>query len=231
MSNRNLAVFAALAFGFVSAASVARSQPAESPLVVLPQGDFSCLAEVTSHIATPKPDPAHPNQHFAALRKEIAITRIGAVRRDVTTWTDGSVSELWSLDDQGVTLWQTNGPGRAVYLFRGPRRDELTVKLLRLDAASVAWIKKQNLVGNEEGTLHYQAIVTLPESGPKPRTAIYQAWIDPKTLQLKKLDDGDNLYTLTVSPDRPAGPLVMPPDIQAEYNRWVVAMTPHPHVN
>lgn len=205
---------------------------AANPLVVFPQGDFSCTVDVTPR-DIPKPDPAHPERRYAPVLQKIAITQVGKVRRDISTWSDGSTSQVWSLAEKGVSLFESNAKGKDVYLLRGERRHNVCPRLLRFDAESVSWISEKTLDKQPTGDgkfLHYQSKVVIAEAnGPIPaETATYQAWIDPKTLLPLRLDDGAALYSLTFSSDSPAEPLVMPANIQAELDRWLKASVPRP---
>ncbi|MFA7345943.1 MAG: hypothetical protein WC003_16715 [Terrimicrobiaceae bacterium] len=204
------------------------------PLVVLPQGEFSCIVEVIPR-NVPKPDPAHPEWRYAPVMKTITITRVGKIRRDDIAWSDGKVSQLWSLADKKLSVLENAlHPGRPVYVLSGMLRDEACPRLLHFDADSVSWITESALVKEGGASLHYQATVKLPDTGVEregpPPTAVYQAWIDPKTLLPLKFDDGQALYTLAFSKDAPSAPLVMPPRLQAELNRWQEALAPHPHL-
>ena len=207
--------------------------PTPAPLVVFPQGDFSCTVEVTPH-DIPKPDPAHPDRVYARVIKRIAITQLGKIRRDLTLWSDNAISQLWSLADKGVTLEESNDTQKDVYVLRGILRDQASPKLLHFDADSVSWLTS-NALDKSSATgaaLHYQAkVLVAPAMGAIPAlTAVYQAWIDPKTLMPLKFDDGGALYVLTFSKDPPTGPLVIPADIQAELVRYQEALAPHPHL-
>ena len=203
------------------------------PLVVFPQGDFSCSVQVTPHEIPPKPDPAHPEIKYAPVPRAMAITQVGKIRCDYIVWSDNSISQLWSLPDQGVSLSQANDAQKSVHLLRGLMRDLAIPWLLRFDARSVSWITDDALVkGSAPGAiLHYQATLVMPNAltVTKPPTVTYQAWIDPKTLLPVAMDDGSALYALKFS-NAPAGPLVMPANLQAELQLWKDSTAVHPHL-
>jgi hypothetical protein len=203
------------------------------PLVVFPQGDFSCSVQVTPHEIPPKPDPAHPDIKYPPVVKAMTITQIGKIRVDYIVWSDNSISQLWSLPNQGVSLSQANDPQKSVHLLRGLLRDLAIPWLLRFDAKSVSWITDSALVKGSTpgGVLHYQATLAMPDAlyVTKPPTVTYQAWIDPKTLLPVAMDNGSALYALKFS-NAPAGPLVMPANLQAEMQRWKDATADHPHL-
>ncbi|HSI87309.1 MAG: hypothetical protein ACAI35_23765 [Candidatus Methylacidiphilales bacterium] len=207
------------------------SVAAANPLISLPSGDFSCSVEVSPH-TVPKPDPAFPERRTSAVLKRIVIVQVGKVRRDVSHWSDNSVSELWSLTDKGVGLYQSNTYNRDVYLLRGDLKNEACPPLLRFDAESVSWITVQSLNPETAGAgalKHYRAevVVSKAEGNIPAVTALYQAWIDPTTLQPAKYDDGENLYVLSFG-SAPAAP-VMPEKIRAELIRWQEKAFPKAH--
>lgn len=216
---------------------------AADPMVVFPQGDFSCTVDVTPHKSS-DPDVTHPRRRNTPILKKITITQVGNIRRDTSVWSDKSISQLWSLTDKDVSVHESNDAGKEVFLLRGEMRENACPKLLHFDADSVSWITakaldKQSASGKEP--LHYQstAVVqkesqTLDISGATiitpAVTAVYQAWIDPKTLLPLKFDDGDVLYTLKFSPDPPTGPLVIPANIQTALDSWLKKSASHPHL-
>ncbi len=220
-------------FAFLALVFAATAAPAD-PLIVLPEGDFSCEVEVAVHDA-PKPDPAFPERRYVPVLKNISITRVGQVRRDMMKWSDGSVSELWSLPDKDMALFEGRGwDGNTVLLLRGDYRKGASPQLLNLDKASVAWITVNALgkPSEEDGApIHYKVRVKVQEAmGDMPAvTAIYQAWVDPETRMPLKFDDGTALYTLKFSETPPAGPLVMPGKFKEELDLWLEASRPAPH--
>ncbi|MEI6337851.1 MAG: hypothetical protein WCQ57_04620 [Verrucomicrobiota bacterium] len=206
---------------------------AANPLVTFPSGDFTCTVAVTPH-EIPKPDPEHPERRYPPVLKTVTITRIGTIRRDASTWSDGSASELWDLADMKLALQESRRPGKDIYLLRGYLRDHAGPALLRFDDKSVSWITAGAVKvppGDSDKPLHYQAAVVVSDPGEIPTvTATYQAWIDPKTLLPQKFDDGEALYVLTFSKEPPIGPLVIPANIQREIDRYQAAYAPHPHL-
>ena len=167
--------------------------------------------------------------------KNITITQIGKVRRDVSTWSDGSESLMWSFVESESSVWESNAEGKNVYVLLGGLSQQAKPKLLRFDKDSISWITEKSLdkqaIGSG-GAVHYVAkvqVVAESGRGAPAITADYQAWIDPKTLMPLKFDDGDALYVLKFS-KAPSGPLVMPEKIQAEMRRWQAATVPHPHL-
>jgi len=200
------------------------------PLIAFPSGDYSCTIEVAQH-NTPKPDPAHPGRRYSPVIKKIAVTQVGKIRRDIIFYSDGSVSQLWNLVDKKVSLMQSDASRDEALLLRGDLRDGASPRLLHLDSDSVSWLTERALDKQSEsggGPLHYQASVVISEPGVVPvLTSLFQAWVDPKTLLPVKFDDGEALYILNFSKDVPAGPLVIPPGVKAEFNLWErVSATP-----
>ena len=192
-----------------------------NPLVVFPQGDFSCAVDVVQRNASTR-----------MVMKKITIMKVGSLRMDAIIWSNGSTSQIWDLLDRKISLMESNYGNKDVQLLRGEYRDLSYPKLLRLDEESVAWIapKSFNKSGSSAVELYYNTKVAIPGvDGGKGRTVFYQAWIDAKTLLPTKLDDGDALYTLKFS-DPPTTPLVMPEKMQAEVKRWDAAFKPHPHL-
>lgn len=200
------------------------------PFVRLPQGDFSCTVTVTSRQAMPP-----------AITK-VEITRVGDLRRNVISWSDNSVSEVWTMAQTGLSVSEENdGDGKkSIYVLQGAMRDSAIPSVLQLDSASTAWIEPKNLVGNPNatsGTLHYKRERVLPrieefvDAPNQPdQIQIYQAWIDAKTLLPLKLDDGQAEYNLSFAKEVPTGPLVLPPKLKAELDRWQAAITPGPRL-
>jgi len=207
---------------------------AANPLVTFPSGDFTCTVAVTPH-EIPKPDPAHPERRYSPVLKTVTITRVGTIRRDTSSWSDGKVSVLWDLADMKLALQESRNSGKDVYLLRGYLRDRACPRLLHFDDKSVSWItvkaNKEQSEGGEKPS-HYRATVVVQEAeGDTPAvSATYQAWIDPKTLLPQKFDDGEALYVLTFSKEPPIGPLVIPANIQHEIDRYQAAYAPHPHL-
>lgn len=204
---------------------------AADPLVALPQGDFSCTVDVTSH-DIPVPDPAHPERTYCPEVKRISISKVGDVRRDIVLMSDNTTSQVWSLPKEGISLQeQGTSDKKRVCLLAGLLNDLACPKLLHFDADSVSWINEKALdKGAAAGAvLHYKASVGVAMGfGEPPTPRIYQAWINAKTLVPLKFDDGDALYVLTFGP--PTGPLVMPDNIKAKLLRYKAVFTHHPHL-
>jgi hypothetical protein len=177
----------------------------------------------------PKPDPSHPDRRYLPTIKKIDITQVGNIRRDLIAWSDGTVSQVWSLEDKKVSLTVSNDDPKDIHLLRGKFRDNAIPKLLHFDADSVSWMTDNALDKGSQGgpTLHYQAIVVIGIAyGLPPPKALYQAWIDAKTLMPLKFDDGDALYSLTFSNTPPAGRLVLPSDMQGEMDLYEASNVP-----
>ncbi len=225
MSKTNFLVFCAVSLFWIGTLSA-------DPLVVFPAGNFSCAVEVTPHDPAPRPDPAHPERRTVPVVKKILITQVGRVRCDVSVFSDNSTAKLWNLLDPGLSVLASNRTSKDLYVLRGESRDEASPKLLHFDADSVSWIKEKSADKNSPGggALHYQAKVALPTDVGPVQYALYQAWIDPKSLIPQRFDDGEALYVLTFSPTPPTDPLVVPENVQAEVKRWTAATTAHPHL-
>jgi len=227
---------------------------AADPLVVLPSGDFSCEVKVTPH-DSPKKEPADPDRPASELKK-IAIVQVGDVRLDELTWTDGSVSQMWTLLT-GNLSFQANknkslksnlsieaNKNKSLYALTASMRDNIRTKLLDFTPDSISWISPKTLTnGGKEGAppppiLHYQKTIPLdPElensnldgSVAPVKTIIIQAWIDSKTLRPLKFDNGHALYTLTFADQTPTTIPPMPETVQAEFKKWIATSGPARH--
>jgi len=223
--------------------------------VFLPEGNMSCSVEVTPSkptVDSAKPQKTKAINETNAVAdkiplprlgmKSIEITRVGKLRRDSITWWDGHTSETWYLLDVGLILVEQAHIIQEVRTStQGQDRNGLVPKLLDLDQASLSWIKPENYKGEEslngKKNYHYRTVITIPGppmSDPKtgkeipgePIHLIYQAWLNPKTLQPIALDDGDQNYTLTFSSTPPTEHLELPErfkkDLQEYRNAHIV---------
>jgi hypothetical protein len=204
------------------------------PAVVIPAGDLACSVVITNHAGSPPPDgtnPAPPPAKTSTVRPMMTaatIVRVGRMQQDTFTWSNGTTSESWTLLDTGLTLLEDpTGPAKSIYeLPRGSAvRKVLSPPVLALDAASLDWINSSHLTGKTahdgKPAIHYQAIEALYNFVP-PKSVLYQAWIDPKTLAPLAFDDGDRLYELTFSAP-PAQPLVLPDRFKKDLNEYLNA--------
>jgi hypothetical protein len=208
--------------------------PAAPSLVNLPKGNFACSIEVAPHDA-PKPDPAFPERRYSPVLQKLVITQVGNIRRDVGSWSNGTSSELWWVIDKAVSVMQGNQPGAEPFMLAGELRDRACPKLLHFSEDSVSWISEASKTDpkpDKAGLLHYRAEITLKEAegDAPPEKAVYQAWIDSKTLMPAKFDDGNALYTLKFSSNPSAAPLVMPSKVQAEVDLWQRESAPRAHL-
>jgi hypothetical protein len=202
------------------------------PPVVFPQGNFSCAVDVTQH-RLPPPDPSNPKQPSAPIEKKIAITRVGNIRVDAIVWSDNHVTQVWTHIAEKMSVEaEREGSNKGIWVLPGAARNEIIPALLSFDADSASWMSAQTQTKDSDpaSVLHYATPMTLPLPGGRSRVVEYQAWIDSKTLIPVKFDDGDALYVLKFSNNVPAGPLVMPADLQAELERFQSALAPHPHL-
>jgi hypothetical protein len=201
------------------------------PLVALPAGSMSCSVAVTPHTDTKSNTISETDKtataHGIPSITTVQITRTGKLQQALVAWSDGQASEAWSQVEVGVTFVEKATDGaNFIYDFpRGsPLRNHFFPLILDLDAVSLNWINQQNFTGpipfQGRGALHYQKNVVMPDTEP-PRTVRYQAWVDPKTLKLLALDDGDALYRVTISDSSPSAPLVLPARFQSELQRYV----------
>jgi len=207
-----------------------------NPLVNLPSGNMACTVAITAHLNSPAPDPSMPDvQDVSAPSKDTGtnamkaadIIRVGKLQRNIITWSSGTTSEAWTLIDTGLTLAEkATGPTKFIYELpkASPTRNSISPTILDLDADSVTWIFPRSLIGKTaykgKPSLHYQRGISLPAAIGPPRTVLYQAWIDPKTLVPIAFDDGDALYELTFSKDPPTQPLVLPDRFQKELQEY-----------
>ena len=190
-------------------------------LVEVPKGGFSCDVDVAQRDAVTR-----------EVRKKVTIVQIGNMRADITQWSDGSTSQLWTQVDKNISVMENNRGNKDILVLRGAYRDGCWPRMLRFDTESLGWITPAafSKVGSSAGELHYKAMVKVNDTEEgEPRPVHYQAWIDAKTLLPKKLDDGSALYTLKFS-DPPTSPLVMPANLQAELKRYQALLAPHPHL-
>jgi hypothetical protein len=210
------------------------------PALNLPSASMSCSITVTSLLTAktgnqPTSDGKH--QPPAALTiTAVQMKRAGKLQQALITYSDGESGEVWTDEGTGLTVVeQTSGTGK--FVFDYPKgdifRNGLYPLILDLTPDSLNWISPQNVTGTVpykgRPALHYQKSVTilLPQPDP-PRTVLYQAWVDPKTLSLLALADGDASYQLTFG-DPPASPLALPSRFQAEFQRYNIANAPPVH--
>ena len=194
---------------------------AADPLVEVPKMGFSCDVDV-----------AQRNAPTREVRKKVTIVQTGNMRADITHWSDGSTSQLWTQVDKNISVMENNRWNKDILVLRGAYRDGCWPRMLRFDTESLGWITPAafSKVGSSAGELHYKAMVKVNDTAEgEPLPVLYQAWIDAKTLLPTKLDDGYALYTLKFS-DAPARPLVMPDNMQAKLKSYQAILAPHPHL-
>jgi len=205
------------------------------PLVIFPNGDFFCGVKVTAHPPVDRGEK-NPDKQVPApelLLKNVEITQVGKLRKDILTYNDGRSSEIWIAAGAGVVLVvaDTHQNG-AVYPANFKDLDSTGFRLLRLDAASVTWITDKSLAGTVDfkgkKAQHYQAVQIIMT--PYDRTMdlpgkskLFQAWIDQKTLIPLGFDDGDALYELNFGDKPPVGPLIMPATLEKMMQKYLNA--------
>ena len=227
---------------------------AADPLVVLPPGDFSCEVKVTSH-DSPKQDAASPDRPASEVRK-IAITQVGHIRLEEMTWSDGGVSQIWTLLNSNLSFESKKNKvqkgnmsieankNKSLYALTASMRDNIRTRLLDFTPDSLSWISPKTLTnGGKAGEpppplLHYQKTIQLDPgletsnldgSVAPVKTIIIQAWIDSKTLRPLKFDNGYALYTLTFADQAPSTIPPIPENVQAEFKSWIVNSGPAAH--
>jgi len=189
------------------------------PLVVVPQGNLTCSVTVTYHGTLPKgttATSAKASTTGGPVLQNVAITRTGNLRRDLSTWSDGTTYEAWIMEDTGMMVVErTMGTSKFIYEFpkNSISRNPFSPVILQWEAGALGWINPQTLIGDstQSGTpaVLYQAPMSLPTDLQTPDNELYQAWVDKKTLVPLALDDGKALYELTFS-GPPKEQLVMP---------------------
>ena len=227
---------------------------AADPLVVLPPGDFSCEVAVTPRDSHKK--NAADNDHPASEIKKISIVQVGNIRLDEMTWTDGSISQMWTLLTVNLSFGTNKiksvkrnmsieaNKNKSLYALTSSMRDNVRTKLLDFTPDSISWITPKTLTnGGKEGAprppiLHYQTTIPLdPDlqlsnldgSVAPVKTITIQAWIDATTLAPLKFDNGHALYTLTFADQAPTTIPSMPENVQAEFTKWINHSGPAPH--
>ena len=222
MNRKRLLLYYASSILLVFSASAA-------PLVVLPTGDLSCSVEVSKKQSSgsSQQTASASSGGGAPSMKHVDITRVGNLRRDIITWSDGNTTETWRVPDLGVSLVEVFYPARCIYDVRaGSVMGGLFLRrVLDLDPASVDWITSSSLVGKEDRngkpTIHYRGTVLIPSGSPgiAPYHSFYEAWVDAQTLVPVAFDDGDNIYELTFNAP-PTNPLVLPERFRKDLHQY-----------
>lgn len=211
-------LFAALVFVLPVAAG--------EELVIMPQGNSTCVVDVVSRALethkTPDGEPDLGKLANLPIVTGIRITRSASLVRYDILWVGNRRTETWVDEDAGLGVQEHPRTGRIIVMPAG----ELPVPLLAGGSpASVAWMRPQDFVQEErfEGRAarHFQRAVELPDENQ----ALYQAWADPETKLPLAMDDGTALYRYLFEAP-PAAPLVMPEKFHNALRKYRRSMTP-----
>ena len=188
------------------------------PAVDLPPGRLACSVEVTPSATSGMTKPPQPPVRWI---KHVDIVRDGNLQRDMVTWSNGVLLEVWRVFDAGVLLAARSTGDNDVNVFpiNSSYAGDYTLRILALDPGSLSWLAPSSLMGqvSKDGTnvFEYRTAVLVPGYLPHdpPRQIFYEAWVDAKTFTPTAFSDGDNLCKLTFA-GPPPDPLVMPDRFQ-----------------
>ncbi len=187
--------------------------------VRFPQGDATWEIQVQY----PKPS-VEPKKESPQIRPSvISVNRVGSLRRDRVTWTNGSQTETW---------WNLNPD---FVMYEEPHIREIVavppcmeVDGMRLDQLTFRWITPKTLAGEENingrPCLVYEGIAFQYEDGNSP---VYRAWIDKETLEPVALDTRQATYHFQFSGRAPE-PLALPPRFAEKLDQYRRILSPTP---
>jgi hypothetical protein len=196
-------------------------------LVQFPLGNLSWTVDVTYPGAG---SSTGETSNGSARPLKASITLVDDIRYTQITWSNGKVTNRWSLKNRGFTV--TDSPANnSIYVLPSTSPLLSTYGSIPSDAADFKWVTPGDLVSpdpisyHEKSCLHYKGSATVTLSAGRTVTEKAEAWIDKNTLLPVVLQEGDVLYAFTFLPEPPSAPLVMPPNFQAALDRVLAAAT------
>jgi hypothetical protein len=167
------------------------------------------------------PNPKSANFASQKIMKSMEVTRIGKLQQQVTSWSNGQISQNWYFPKNRFTITTNTSDGSAVVIsdFNG-----IAPMLLQtgFDPSGFIWIDPKYFKGVEsyQGTTCYHYKGTVMKSvGLRGETKAFnlEAWIDKKALLPVALDDGVKLGVFAFDKEAPKGHLVPPKEIQEAF--------------
>jgi hypothetical protein len=155
---------------------------------------------------------------------EIRVTKTGALKRDLVSYSSGSTEEVWY--DDGKMMSRDSNHEIMVFDDKVGDSDTLGDPLRSFGFAGLTWIglKDYDRVDLYHGTscYHYRTetmqkpLFKMP-TNTSNQTLVSEAWIDVKThMPVAYTTPSGRLYTYRFL-DSPTVPLVLPPDYQAAF--------------
>lgn len=201
-------------FGFHSASA----QDQISHEVKFPTGDAAWTVTVEKEQIKEGPPPVEDTN--ARRVRTINVVQKGDLRRDVTHWSDGSVTESWWLPKISLALM----PGKAADDIRGIKMSQLGAR--RFDASTFSWVGAQTFRGFDtfkgKKVQRYQLESTL-DDGDK---ASEYALIDGKTGIPLAWSNGVQNYVFSFDAEVPKEPLIIPSAFQEALKRYEAYYAP-----
>ncbi len=199
-------LFSALVAGFAPAQTV-------PPLVKFPSGDAAWSVELAAK-TSPSPDVTNPPKEDRRLQS-VRIDRFNNLRRDQTTWTDGSRTETWSTVTPRLLIYLDARINEIVTATPG---DELDI--YRFDESAFDWIQPANRVDRESlGNTRCAVYEGLAYAGSGRQGRKFRVWIDEETLLPRQLETEGTKYAFTFH-EKADVPLVMTEAFQTKLNRY-----------
>jgi hypothetical protein len=175
-----------------------------------PKGDAAWEVKVEKTKGNlPEASPAQGGRQVSA----ISIVRMGNLRRDTTTWSDGTSTQTWWLAEPPLALLQGRNPGniRALKVSQlGPRR---------FDESTFEWISAQNYKGEETIEGRKVKVYQLERPLDDGDVAILTAKLDAETGEPVVWSEGAKTVTFKFGQPLPGEPLVLPEDFRKALTR------------
>jgi hypothetical protein len=190
----------------------ANAQTANPTPVDFPAGDRAWIVtfENTEKIGD---DPKNKVTAAPLARKNINIVCQGGIRRDLVTWGNGSVTEIWWVEGPPLAMFESARHGKVSVI----KADE--ARHARYDESAFSWLKENNYLGVKsylkKSCDYYQSTQTDLEG----KQFTVRAWIDPKTRRPTALYNGSDLVSFDFD-SASVEPLTLPQKFEIEMKRY-----------
>ena len=207
------------------------SANAADKLVEFPTGSASWTVDITYHETTSPKDKS--DTYVPRRARKVEVTQADDLRRTVITWSDGKVSERWTI--QGLPVIFEQDPRDANVVFptqTGSLMNRMTEFDIPSTAAAFSWLKpdlrakEEPVQYRDKECYHYSGnlMYPAPREGGAPAAVKAEAWIDSKTLLPVALDSEIALCVFTFQERPSTTPLDIPPVFQQRIKSYKEAM-------
>lgn len=209
-----------LALTLVSLVMISRADAQEiSHKVNFPSGDAAWSVSFDTNDDSGQSSAPKPKQAAHQMSK-LDIVRMGDLRHDILTWSDGGTTDYWWEPKLEVVLSLNTGDSR-IHAAKAGNMDDS-----RFDDSTFNWVSASTFKGLKSfrGTscrTYGMDVTTL-----LGEVIHYRAWIDNKTGRPLAYTNGGMIDVFSFDQPMPTPPLILPPNFQATLAQVRAFMVP-----